>query len=238
VNDEAETKASLTPCSNNLELFARHVLKQSRTWFTPDVVLLTGPAGERYVLKDFSTRPMWARALWCRASVRRETRAYEQLHDIPGIPRLIYKLSPDAFIMEFLEGTPLPRRKYRDVLGMEFFVRLNAVLDEMHARGIAHGDLRRKNILVGPTGQPCLIDFETSFSKGRGLLRQFFETVTRIDKLTVLKIKSRYFPDRLTDVERQQLGDAPWHLRAGRFLRKRVYGPISPKRIKKRLLKK
>lgn len=226
------------PCAENLSRFDRKPLKLSRTWFTPDVVLLTGPAGERYVLKDFSGKPAWTRLLWCRGSVRRETRAYERLHDIAGIPRLIGKLSPDAFIMEFLEGTPLPRRKFRDVLGMGYFVRLNAMLDEMHERGIAHGDLRRKNILVGPEGQPCVIDFETSFSRGRGPLRQLFELVARIDKLTVLKIKSRYFPDRLTPEERQQLGDAPWHLRTGRFLRKRIYGPISPKRIKKRLLKK
>lgn len=239
VPDKESPEKPLLPAPDNLHLFEQKPLKKSRTWFTPDVILLTAPAGERYVLKDFTRRPGWARRLWCRASVHRETRAYQHLHDLGGVPALVTRLSRDSFVMSFLDASPLPRRRFRDVVGLEFFVQLDELLRQMHGRGVAHGDLRRKNILIRPDAQPCLIDFETAFCRGAGKIRtQIFEGVARIDRLTVLKIKGRYFPDQLTDEERILLNEAPWHLRAGRFLRKRIYGPVSPKRLKKRFRNK
>jgi hypothetical protein len=224
-----------TLTAQSISLFKRTPLKKSRTWFTPDVILLTGPAGEAYVLKDFARRPAIARKLWCRWSVARETGAYRRIDGLAGIPRLIVELGPDSFVIEHLAGQPIPRRKSKGIVTLEFFAKLEKLIEEMHSRGVAHADLRRRNILITPGGEPCLIDFETSLLSGRGLVRErLFRAASQIDRLTFLKLKGRYFHKDLSDEEQRELAAAPWHLRIGRFLRKRIYGPISPKRLKKR----
>ena len=41
-----------------------------------------------------------------------------------------------------------------------FFVKLLETLRRIHARGVAHGDLKRKdNLLIGPGEQPYIVDF-------------------------------------------------------------------------------
>lgn len=210
--------------------YTRQPIKVSRTPFTPDVILLTSPDGQQYVLKDFSGRLLAARLIWCRFAVRRETSAYRRLSSIPGIPRLASTASEDAFLMEWLDAQPLPRRKQKELLGIHFFDKLNRLVEQMHDAGVAHGDLRRKNILVSPAGEPCIIDFETAVVR-RGLIQQFiFDAICRVDRITVLKIKAKYYPEEITPEEKLMLVNVPWHLKIGRFLRQRVYGGFSPKR--------
>ncbi|MGI8907865.1 MAG: RIO1 family regulatory kinase/ATPase [Candidatus Sumerlaeaceae bacterium] len=238
--DTATTQSDpLFPTHGNLDLFEHTPLKKSRTWFTPDVVLLTGPKGERYVLKDFSKRPGLARHTWCRSAVARETAAYKRLESVAGVPRLVEMLSPDSFIMEFVEGTSLPRRKSAAMIPPAFFDELAGMIMKMHNCGVVHGDLRRKNMLIGTNGKPCIIDFETALIDGRNPVRhRVFNTVAQIDQITALKIKARYFPSELTSGEKHILHDVPLHLRIGRFLRKNVYGLVSPKQIRRRARKK
>lgn len=216
------------------QIFNKQLLKRSRTPFTPDVILLEAPDGARYVLKDFSGRSLAARLLWCRFAVRRETSAYQRLNSVAGIPRLASTASEDAVLMEWLDAQPLPRRKQKDLLGNRFFEKLNTLVEQMHKAGVAHGDLRRKNILVSPDGDPCIIDFETAVIRGGTIQRRIFDAICRVDRITVLKIKAKYYPEDVTPEEKVTLEDTPWHLKIGRFFRQRVYGGLSPKSRNKR----
>ncbi len=226
--------ASPLPTRQNLYLFQQQPLKVSRTPLTPDVILLQAADGTKYVLKDFASRPWLMRIAWCRFAVSRETAAYRALEQVPGIPRLINVISKDVFVMEWLDGEPLPRRKLKEILGEHFFDNLCTMLDEMHKRGVAHGDLRRRNILVGADKSPRILDFETAVLRGRGIRRRLFEAIARIDRITVIKIKAKYFHDQISPQEEVLLRDLPWHLRVGRFLRQRVYGGLSPKQAYRR----
>lgn len=223
------------PSRENLHLFERTYLKKSRTWVTADVVLLIGPAGEKYVMKDFSGRPAGIRQTWCRFMAAREIEAYRLLQPVDGVPHVIAVLGPECFVMQHMDGQPLPRRKIgRKILSADYFAKLDALIRAMHEAGVAHGDLRRRNVLVSETGEPRLIDFETAWTRGESPLRhRLFDAIARIDRITVLKIKDRYFPGTLTPDEQREHDAVPWHLRVGRFLRQYVYGLLTAKGIRR-----
>jgi RIO-like serine/threonine protein kinase len=205
-------------------------MKTSARWFSPDVIRLTAPCGVQMVLKDYRRCPKLVRATWGRFVASREASAYQRLEGMKGVPQFIARLDAYAFAVELLDAKPLPRRKYRDQLGLRFFTLLENTVREMHSRGVAHGDLRRHNILIGSDGHPCLIDFETAVSVYHPIpVRFFFRMVREIDYITILKIRSRYFPEQISDADRKVLGRTPWHLKAGRFLRQRVYRPLTRK---------
>jgi hypothetical protein len=190
--------------------------------------------GRRFVVKDFGPRPWLVRRWWGRWVLRREWRRLERLRDIDGVPRLLGWIDADAFAMEWLDADRLPRQKDHTLAPL-FFERLERLVDAVHARGISHGDLRRKNILVDRQQRPYLIDFATAFYVGASARsRRLFDRVCEVDRLTVLKLKAYYCPDSLTDDERLCLEHQPWTLRAGRFLRKRVYRPLKPRHVRRR----
>lgn len=219
----------LFPGPETIDQFERSWLKVSRTWFSPDVILLTAPDGVKFVLKDWSGRPWIFRQTWCRVAAWREVRVYERLRGMAGVPQLISRMGDLGFVMEWLDARPLPRTKMRDVLGLEFFRQLDALVRDMHDRGVAHGDLRRRNILRGIDGRPRLIDFETAVvAKGEDGGR-FFRALCGVDHITVLKIQARYFPESLSAEDRAALDSVPWYLAAGRFFRQHVYGKFTKK---------
>jgi predicted Ser/Thr protein kinase len=218
----------------DLRHYAQRPLKESHSWLGQDVIELSR-GDERYILKDTLRRPRLVRDTWCRFIARREVRAYRALQGIPGIPRIVSVLDDYAFVIEFVEANPLPRRRGRDDVGLEFFEKLDALFDAMHARGVAHCDIRRRNVLISAARQPWLIDFEAAFFDGpAGWRRRVFRYMSEVDRLTALKIRNKYFPEETSARERERLERPPILLRIGRFMRQRVYGPISPKALKAR----
>ncbi len=207
----------------------REPLKAARSVVGPDVWLVEY-GGRRYVVKDFSARTWLLRNTWGRTCVSREVAAYSRLLGVPGVPQLVGRPDPFSFVMEFVEGAQLPRRSQRDLLGPGFFPALQALVAEMHRRGVAHGDLRRRNILVTPDRRPALIDFETAVVARRvSPSGWFFRTMARVDDLKLLKIRHKYYRGQTTGEEMEALENPPVLLRIGRFLRRRLYKPISPK---------
>jgi serine/threonine protein kinase len=62
----------------------------------------------------------------------------------------------------------------------------------MHAAGVAHGDLKRKdNIVVGPGERPYLVDFGIAALRGESRLlnRLVFEPVKQMDYNAWVKLK-------------------------------------------------
>lgn len=192
------------------------------------------PDGQKQVLKDVRGRPLLARLIWCRRVMRRECAAYERLAKLDGVPHVVRKLGRDAFIMSFVDGSPLPSRRTMDNLSPHYFEKLKALVHRMHELGVAHGDLRRRNILLSSDGQPAIIDFETATFGASWFSAWVFRMVRQVDEITVLKIENKYFPGTLNAQEHAVLDQVPWFLRWGRYLRRNVYGRISPKRMKRR----
>ncbi len=130
--------------------------------------------------------------LW-RFLLRREQRVYERLADIPGIPRCYGLVDGESLALEYVPGPSLREYEAQIVDREAFFAKLRTTLEAMHAAGVAHGDLKRKdNIVVGPDERPYLIDFGIACRRSNrsalwnGLA---FETVKQMDYNAWIKLK-------------------------------------------------
>jgi hypothetical protein len=154
----------------------------------PDV-MLAAHAGERLVVKDFAPRGPWVRALLGPWIAAREARAYQQLDGHPAVPRFRGWVDRLAFAVEYRPGVRLSRSRAA-TLPADFLPRLEAAVAEMHARGVAHLDLRhRSNVLVGEDGGPVLIDFGSAicFRRGGAGARLLLPLLARIDRGALAK---------------------------------------------------
>mgnify|MGYP001821383870 CR=1 FL=1 len=154
-------------------------------------VYLVEEHGRRFVIKRPSGSLLtgWAR----RAMLRREYAAYQRLGGIPGVPACI-GLEPDgALKLEFIDGESLRHAAYELPDKAEFFARFLELVRSIHAAGVAHADMKRKdNILVDAAGQPWLIDFGSAVlanAAGRGWA---FRQACRMDLNAWFKIKYQF----------------------------------------------
>lgn len=128
-----------------------------------------------------------------RRAIRHEAEIYKRLQGVPGIPRFHALLDADRLVIEFIAG-PSYRDYQQQLEDREgFFADLLETLEAMHAAGVAHGDLKRKdNLLVGPGLRPYLIDFGiacSSEASTRGWRRWRFESLRQLDYNAWVKLK-------------------------------------------------
>jgi predicted Ser/Thr protein kinase len=128
-----------------------------------------------------------------RLSIRREYRIYERLSGLAGVPRLHGLALGTHLVLEYVAGAPLRARQQTLADRERFFARLLQTIRSMHAAGVAHGDLKRKdNIVVGPDETPYVIDFGVARMRGGrakwhdGLL---FDIVQQTDLNAWIKLK-------------------------------------------------
>src|SRR5881296_63591 len=172
-------------------------------WAKPDIKSVVY-GDDRAILKDFSDKS-WPVRLLGRHQVVREMRALRRLQGLAGIPKCYGEAGRVGILMEPMEGERITRwcRRKRDQAG-PMFEKLQRLVAQIHSRGVAHIDLRKRdNILVTEDGRPCIIDFNASFCfDPAGLGARFlFPILRRIDDAAVLKWKSRLAPELLTEAE-------------------------------------
>lgn len=128
-----------------------------------------------------------------RAMLRREHAIYQRLQGIRGVPRCEGLQNGEELVLEYIAGPSLRDANLTGVVREQFFADLLKLIQAIHANGVAHGDLKRKdNILAGPGGQPFLIDFGTALSveSQSGMLRRWlFRQMVRIDLNAWVKLK-------------------------------------------------
>jgi len=147
--------------------------------------------GQQVIVKKSMGGPL-ARRLR-RAMIRREHRVYRRLVAVPGVPRCYGLHQGRDLVLELVQGASLRdlpgEPENRDV----FYTRLLALIEALHEAGVAHADLKRKdNILVGPGGQPYLVDFGAAAVRrpGGGPINRFlFRQACRMDFNAWIKLK-------------------------------------------------
>lgn len=156
----------------------------------------------------------------------RERWFMDRLAGIEGVPvslgeiRVADDAVPTAIAHEWIEGHALAEGEQVDDW---FFPQLQAIVAEVHRRGVAHVDLhKRENILVDDDGRPCLIDYQISFGipaesrLARLLLGSLLRVLQRSDDYHLLKHRVKHRPDQvglsLADMQRMR----PWWIRAHR----------------------
>ena len=164
-------------------------------------------AGGRAILKDFSGKS-WPVRLFGRVQIRREARALNRLRGMKGIPALHGRVTKLGLLMEKVEGERITRWCHEHPGEVtEMFERLDGLVSQMHARGVVHVDLRKRdNILISPDGQPHVIDFNASFCLAPGSIREriFFPMLRAIDFSALLKWKALISPGTLSPAEQRR----------------------------------
>jgi predicted Ser/Thr protein kinase len=157
--------------------------------YQASVHLYSTPVGEVVVKRGHAGM---LGGLW-RYLLRREHGVYAQLRGIAGIPRAYGLIDSGALALEYIAGPSLREQDARLQDREAFYARLLDTVLAMHAAGVAHGDLKRKqNVIVAAGERPYLIDFGIACRRraGAGLWnRRMFATFRQMDLNAWLKLK-------------------------------------------------
>lgn len=103
---------------------------------------------------------VWPWRAFGEASIRREYKIYSIIDGVAGIPRCLGLIGGRTLVLEHIDGTTFRRGESQLEDWDGFFIKLLDTLRNIHARGVAHGDLKRKdNLLIGPGERPYVVDF-------------------------------------------------------------------------------
>ena len=161
------------------------------------------PVGELVVKKPHGGGPL--AGLW-RWLLRREQAVYARLGGIAGIPHSFGLIRGEWLALEYVAGPSLREHEASLADREAFFAKLLTTLQAMHAAGVTHGDLKRKdNIIVGTGEQPYLIDFGIAVRRSATSAlwnRWVFEPLRQMDYNAWVKLKygRRIDPEHAADV--------------------------------------
>lgn len=144
---------------------------------------------------------------FARASIVREHAVYERLAGIGGIPRCYGLVAGRYLVLEHIEGKSYRDLQYDLADRERYFEALLETLKAMHAAGVAHGDLKRKdNLLVGPGESPYIIDFGIACirkEQGGFANRVWFDWFKQIDYNAWLKLKYMRALENMSPADRK-----------------------------------
>lgn len=164
--------------------------------------------GQRAVAKDYARTPPFFRRFVAPFLLNREERALRFLAGTQGIPQVYARVDRQALILELIEGKPIDGFQNGE-LPAEVYARVQEVIDRIHARGVSHGDLKRRgNLMVTPRGEIFLIDFAASLIGKRAfrpILNWLQREVARVDDKCVPRLKSKAAPELMTARDKQLL---------------------------------
>jgi len=131
-----------------------------------------------------------------------EVSILRRLEHVPGTPRFLGRYGRTALLYEYIEGENL---KHAHKIPDHFFDRLGELLRHIHSKNIVYLDLNKQtNILVGPDGEPHLIDFQIALHiHPRSLIwpavsNRLLSTLQQADIYHLLKHKRKLCPQQLS----------------------------------------
>jgi len=136
--------------------------------------------------------------------LRREYDAYRRLTGFAGSPRCYGLIDGRYLVLEYIDGVSL-RTGQIDDRGT-YFDTLFAHISELHRRGVAHADLKRRdNLLVIGGRLPCLVDFGAAIVRKPGFApfnHYLYELARRFDFNAWAKLKYQGRMEELTPEDR------------------------------------
>jgi RIO-like serine/threonine protein kinase len=173
--------------------------------------------GTDWIFKDFASRAFLVRHTVGRFLLDREVRALRRLEGLRGIPSQAFRLDGSSMAARFVPGRALADIPNGPVAS-DYLVALEALLRQVHARGLVHLDTRGGgNLLIGPDGSPGIIDFQAALST-RWMPRSLRRWLEDMDMSGVYKKWQRWQPDtlgaaRLESLDRLNRWRRWWFLR-------------------------
>jgi serine/threonine protein kinase len=155
----------------------------------------------RAVVKDFSVNRRIFRNLIGRFLIWRETKAYQRLKGVKGVPVLYGVVEGLALVLEEIQGRSIEGLDREVRLPAQFFQALRNLVETVHRKGLCHCDLKRAaNVLVGNDGQPYLIDWSAALAE-RELrffpARLIYKRFLLDDCHGVIKLQLRHCPEAI-----------------------------------------
>lgn len=185
---------------------------------TEPTVALIEVDGETAVFKDYGAVPGWFAHLLGPLLIAREAQALARLDGMPGVPVLYRQLDRHGVLMSCVPAKPWSKTNSPP----QAFGQLESLVADMHARGVAHCDLRASsNILVDEQGRPYLVDFVARVHCGHRWnlpWNRVFAAFCRADRNALAKLKVRYAPDLVTEDERLRAMHRGWLARGSRAI--------------------
>lgn len=162
--------------------------------------------GKEAVVKDYGREGVPFKLLLGKYLAGREAAALRRATGISGVPRLLGRPRPWMLATEYLPATSVTTLSAPRI-DEQFIRELTHIIEELHRRGIAHGDLENlDNIMVTTDGNPAIIDFAAAIMLGLNPLAALaFPYVRDNDYRAILKLKSVYAPELLTADEAERL---------------------------------
>jgi serine/threonine protein kinase len=165
-------------------------------------VFLCETGGRRYFVKAAVGGGL--EGLLRRWMLRREYNVYQRLTDFTGSPRCYGLIDGRYLVLEYIDGLTLRNGEIDD--RRAYFDTLFAHIEELHRRGVAHADLKRKdNLLVIGGRLPCLVDFGVAIVRKPGFApfnHYLYELARRFDFNAWAKFKYRGHMEELTPEDR------------------------------------
>jgi predicted Ser/Thr protein kinase len=156
--------------------------------YQASVEVYAAPTGDVVVKKPHRSPLLgW---LW-RYLLRREHAVYARLADVSGVPHTYGLIDGEFLALEYVAGPSLREHEQGLTDRAAFFERLLGILRAMHAAGVAHADLKRKNNIIVAAGErPYLVDFGIAAQRGSSWLgRAWFEHQRQADYNAWIKLK-------------------------------------------------
>ncbi len=190
---ESITPAAATFRPERLAGLAPALRLAGRNRTKADILLYRGPDFQ-VAVKDYRSRPFLVRQTLGRLLIRREARAYEAARGLTGLPAFLGRVGPFALACQWIEARPLATMTTLPAAD-DVFERLEEIVASLHARGIAHGDLHHRDVLVSENGSVFLVDLATAVVLGErpGFLRRaLFERLRDADLVALARLRARW----------------------------------------------
>jgi predicted Ser/Thr protein kinase len=160
---------------------------------------------QAYLIKSANQNNWWSKSI-NRWSIKHEYKIYEELENLDGIPNC-YGLTKDgSLVLEYIDGESYRSKQFELDGNDQFFDSLLELIKSMHDKGIAHGDLKRKdNLLVDKNLSPYLIDFGTALIKNNhsGIFKKIiFNFLQKTDLNAWVKHKYKRSYDKISDKDK------------------------------------
>lgn len=140
-------------------------------------------------------------------ALKREYQVYTRLAGLTGVPCCYGFFNNRFLVLEFIDGESLRKGEPED--RDYFYKRLLDLITALHARGVAHVDLKRKNnILVVNGREPYLVDFGVAVlqpEKHNSLKNYFFSIGKRFDFNAWIKHKYKRRYETVSEADRVYL---------------------------------
>lgn len=139
------------------------------------------------------------------ALLKHEYAVYQALSGLDFIPQCFGMANNEYLVLEFIAGHTI--RQNRPDTGSSYYSVLFDAISQMHQRGVAHFDLKRKeNLLVTEDSQPVIIDFGVSIiqkSRWHLLNRFLFSMAKQFDLNAWVRHKYDRKYDQVSDQDNE-----------------------------------